>query len=253
MKAIFELDTTIKEDASKLIQIANILKDRSIPCSNSSYPNASNYELTQPNSELKISKETLENKINIYEEQIKVDKNEIKELTEKLEEQINKVQILEKQIENKDSEIANIKKLNDQLLDVEQSKNIKLTETLDFLKIENNDLKKKLEQYEPISVNIGEEAYFQIENNKLSRTMRDKAPYIVRVTDNNTYRFHFNTISGPILEACAPNSELLVFCEVLEREENANHILQDAWGIASPDSNGKLIIENKARIKLIRI
>lgn len=252
-----EFDTTIKRDTTKLEQIANIINDNSTLCSNTSNSNV--YEtMTKQITDLKNQKEDLEKDIKRYNEQIKKEYAKIDKLNQDLEDKQDIIKKLEGEISDRDKKITYIEQTYEQLIKEEHDKYRELernsTNELNKKSKEIQELKKKLEHYEPGGFNVGEEKFYYNEpNNRLIETMDDKAPYIAQAIDKNKCRFHFNTVSGPIKEACSSNRNLLMYCDIINEEPNASNIMRDEWGIASLTDSGDLIVESNAKIKLTRI
>lgn len=255
-----EFDTSLKRETTKLEQIANIINDNSYSCSNASYPNTTAYEMTKQISDLKSQKEDLEKDIKRYQQQVEKDNSRIDKLNSDLDEKQNQIKQLEQKVAEKDKTIKDSENLYEQLIKDEQAKYRKLERDLNN-QLNNQSqqiqtLKKKLENYERCGANIGEDTFYRVDTfskKLLIETKDDKAPYIARAIDNEKCEFQFNINSGPVKEACNSNNELLIFCDVIEQEENASTIKWAKWGTARRNSSGDLIVESKAQVKLTRI
>lgn len=252
-----EFDTTIKRDTTKLEQIASIINDNSSLYSNASNSNV--YEtMTKQIADLKKQNEDLEKEVDRFRQQVQKDNYRIDKLNQDLYDKHDKIKQLEQQISDREKKITEIEQTYEQLINEEHDKYRELernsTNELNKKSKEIQELKKKLEHYEPGGFNVGEEKFYNIEpNNRLTETRDDKAPYIAQAIDRNKCRFHFNTISGPIKEACFSNRNLLMYCDIINEEPNSSNIMRDEWGIASLTDSGDLIVESNAKIKLTRI
>lgn len=126
------------------------------------------------------------------------------------------------------------------------------------LEKEIESLKKRLEAYEPVGAEVGEEKLFNIDTltHSLEETNDTAAPYKVRIVSSEKVIFQFNTDSGPMISACANRSEMLEpFCEIIDAAEGATAIRRGAWGEAKLSPSGNIRIEDitkKAQISLIR-
>lgn len=126
------------------------------------------------------------------------------------------------------------------------------------LEKEIESLKKRLEAYEPIGAEVGEEKLFNIDSftHSLEETNDTAAPYKVRIVSSEKVIFQFNTDSGPMVSACANRSEMLEpFCEIIDATEGATAIRRGTWGEAKLSPSGNIRIEDitkKAQISLIR-
>lgn len=269
MKAVLniEINRTNKSDTILLEQISKLINGESNINSVETNPTKqentlSTQQLLDKIKELKDQLEQLKKYNSKYKEIIKQyskstksDSKRINELEEEYKKSKEKISELEKgkntyEVMIEDVQKDSNQKLQEKLNEIDRLKNNHKTE-IEQKNAEISKLRKRLEHYEGPEPTIGETTFYKIVDNRLVKTGVNSAPYIAKATENGDWIFHFNKDSGPVKAACSgENPELLKFCEVIERQDDASNIRWGEWGLATRNTNGDLTVISNAKIKL---
>lgn len=195
--------------------------------------------------------------INIGEDRTNYGFNELKEHEDKDENEKNseKIMLLEQQLKNAVEKLERLERENSQLKNAKtELENQSQKCELEFKKIteEKNDLRKRLNVYEPILDGDVSNKYFKIEDLNLTETGYENAPFIGKVGMDGKVIFHFNEENGPHEKYSQDPSELTAFCDIIESIDGANHISLGKCGTGTFYGAGLLRVESKAEIKLTR-
>lgn len=268
MKAVqnIEINTTIKCDTILLEQILKLINGGSNINSVETKPTKQENNWSSEQFLDKI--QNLNNELYRLNKENKETRNRYSKSTAQDAKRINELEALNKKANDKISELEGDKKTYEEMIEKEQKDSIqKLQEKqneIEVLKknhqkeieqknVEISKLRKRLESYEGSEPTIGETTFYKIVDNSLVKTGVNSAPYIAKATENGDWIFHFNKDSGPVKAACSgENPELLKFCEVIERQDDACNIRWGEWGLAYRNTNGDLTVISNAKIKLTK-
>lgn len=271
MKAVLniEINRTIKSDTILLEQISKLINGESNINSVETNPTKQENTLSTQQfldkiEELKDQIEQLKKENSNYKESIKQyskstesDSKRINELEEEYEKSKDKISELEKDKKTYEEMLEDVQKDSTQKLQEKQNEIDRLKnnhqEEIKQKNEEISNLRKRLETYEGPEPTIGKPAFYKVSDDRLVKTSVTSAAYIAKATENGDWIFQFNIESGPVKTACSgENPDLLKFCEVIERQDDASNIRLGKWGTATRNPNGDLIVTNKAEIKLTK-
>lgn len=271
MKAVLniEINTTIKSDTILLEQISKLINGGSNIYSVETKPTKqeNTWSTQQFRDKIKVLNDQLEQlkkdnanykeSIKQYSKSTESDSKRINELEEEDKKSKDKISELEKEKKTYEEMIEDVQKDSKQKLQEKQNEIEDLKKNhqkeIEQKNEEISKLRKRLESYEGPEPTIGETTFYKIVDNSLVKTGVNSAPYIAKATENGKWIFHFNKDSGPVKTACSgENPELLKFCEVIERQDDACNIRWGDWGLASRNTNGDLTVISNAKIKLTK-
>ena len=204
-----------------------------------------NGRLESENKNLKEKIDSLKLTLEERDKQIEKDKSALKELEDLVNESDNKLKL-------KDQELKNISSTYDlQIKDIREDCDKQLKNLNSRIK----ELSSHLEYYMPTGLTEeNEEIYFRVAGKNLIQTKSYDAPYKGITGKNGKIAFQFNIEKGRIQDAIAKKEvEIEPFCEILnDIPEGANVILLDQWGEGQLESEDYLIVNKRAKIKIIR-